>query len=59
MVYRWVRGNHACVDLTGVSPLEGLGVGAFTIGHTALKVASSKVSKHEKGQSTCFYTICF
>jgi len=26
MVYGWVRGKHACVDLTEVSPLVGLGV---------------------------------
>ena len=29
----------------------GLGVGPFTIGQTALKVASSKVTKHEKACS--------
>jgi len=48
MVYGWVGGKHACVDLTGVSPLLGLGVGPFTVGQAALKVASSKVAKHEK-----------
>lgn len=32
MVYRWVGGKHACVDLTGVSLLVGLGVGPFTVG---------------------------
>jgi len=51
MVYGWVGGKHACVDLTGVSPLVGLGVGPFTVGHAALKVASSKVAKHEKACS--------
>ena len=51
MVYGWVGGKHACVDLTGVSPLVGLGVEPFTVGHTALKVASSKVVKHEKACS--------
>jgi hypothetical protein len=51
MVYRWVGGKHACVDLTGVSPLVGLGVAAFTVGQTALKAASSKVAKHEKACS--------
>jgi len=51
MVYGWVGGKHACVDLTGVTPLVGLGVRPFTVGQTTLKVASSKVAKHEK---TCF-----
>ena len=48
MVYGWVGGKHACVDLIGVSPFAGLGVKAFTVGYAALKVASSKVAKHEK-----------
>jgi len=43
--------KHACVDLIGVSPLVGLGVGPFTVGQTALKVASSKVAKYEKACS--------
>jgi len=51
MVYRWVGRKHACVDLTGVSPLVELGVRPFTVGHAALKAASSKVAKHEKA---CF-----
>ena len=36
------------MDLIEVSPLVGLGVGTFTVGHVALKAASSKVVKHEK-----------
>ncbi|KAK2400699.1 hypothetical protein QL285_050372 [Trifolium repens] len=48
MVYGWVGGKHACVDLTGVSPLVGLGVGDFIMGRAALKAASSKMAKHEK-----------
>jgi len=39
-----------------------LGVGPFTVGQTVLKVASSKVAKHEKacsGNQHAFYTICF
>jgi hypothetical protein len=51
MVYGWVGGKHACVDLTEVSPLVGLMAGTFTVGQTTLKAASSKVAKHEK---TCF-----
>lgn len=26
MLYRWVGGKHACVDIIGASPLVGLGV---------------------------------
>ncbi|KAJ0808609.1 putative exostosin [Helianthus annuus] len=48
LVFGWVGGKHACVDLTGVSPLVGLGGSAFTVGQAALKAASSKVTKHEK-----------
>jgi len=51
MVYGWVGGKHACVDLTGVSLLVGLGVMPFTVGQAALKAASSKVAKHEKACS--------
>jgi hypothetical protein len=51
MVCGCVGGKHACVDLTGVSPLVGLGVGPFTVGHAALKAASRKVVKHEKACS--------
>ena len=51
MVYGWVGGKHACVDLTRVSPLVGLCVGHFTVGHATLKAASSKVAKHEKACS--------
>jgi len=47
MVYRWVGAKHARMDLTRVSPLVRLGVGAFTVGQVALKVASNKVAKHE------------
>ncbi|KAJ0755819.1 putative reverse transcriptase domain, exostosin, DNA/RNA polymerase superfamily [Helianthus annuus] len=48
LVFGWVGGKHACVDLTGVSPLVGLGGSAFTVGQAALKAASGKVTKHEK-----------
>ncbi|KAL5709901.1 hypothetical protein ACHQM5_020530 [Ranunculus cassubicifolius] len=48
LVFGWVGGKHACVDLTGVSPLVGLGSGVFTVGHAALKATSAKVAKHEK-----------
>ncbi|KAL6502565.1 hypothetical protein OROHE_024570 [Orobanche hederae] len=51
LVYGWEGGKHACVDLTGVSPLVGLRDGGFTVGQAALKAASSKVVKHEKACS--------
>ncbi|KAJ0679917.1 putative exostosin [Helianthus annuus] len=48
LVFGWVGGKHACVDLTGGSPLVGLGGSAFAVGQAALKAASGKVIKHEK-----------
>jgi hypothetical protein len=39
LVHGWVGGKHACVDLTGVSPLVGLRTGDFTVGQAALKAA--------------------
>ncbi|PWA80994.1 hypothetical protein CTI12_AA190310 [Artemisia annua] len=48
LIFGWVGGKHACVDLTGVSPLVGLSSRGFTAGHAALKAASCKVTKHEK-----------
>nr|GEZ43629.1 putative reverse transcriptase domain-containing protein [Tanacetum cinerariifolium] len=44
----WAGGKHACVDLTGVSPLVGFRENRFFAGQAALKVESSKVAKHEK-----------
>ncbi|GJY45182.1 hypothetical protein Tco_0433395 [Tanacetum coccineum] len=51
LVFGWVGGKHACVDLTGVSPLVRLCSRGFTVGEAALKAASCKVTKHEKA---CF-----
>ncbi|GKE12295.1 hypothetical protein Tco_1415846 [Tanacetum coccineum] len=48
LVFGCVGGKHACVDLTGVSPLVGLSSRGFTVGRAALKVSSCKVTKHEK-----------
>ncbi|KAL4573077.1 hypothetical protein LXL04_019870 [Taraxacum kok-saghyz] len=42
LVFGWIGGKHACVDLTGVSPLVGLR------NEAALKAVSCKVMKHEK-----------
>jgi hypothetical protein len=39
LIYEWVGGKHACVDLTGVSPL---------VRRTIPKAVSSKTVKHEK-----------
>ena len=48
LVFGWMGGKHACVDVTGVSPLVSLGNGVFTVGQAAIKAASAKVAKHEK-----------
>jgi hypothetical protein len=50
-VYGWIGGKHACVDLTGVSPLVGLSTRDCIVGQAALKAASNKVGKHEKACS--------
>ncbi|GKB63897.1 hypothetical protein Tco_0920083 [Tanacetum coccineum] len=39
LIFGWVGGKHACVDLTGVSPLVRLSSQGFTVGQTALKAA--------------------
>ena len=48
LVFGWTGAKHACVDLTGVSPLVGLRDTGFVAGQAALKAESSKVAKHEK-----------
>ncbi|GKE87673.1 hypothetical protein Tco_1565148 [Tanacetum coccineum] len=48
LVFGYVGGKHACVDLTEVSPLVGLSTRGFTAGQAALKATSCKVTKHEK-----------
>nr|GFA48039.1 putative reverse transcriptase domain, PPM-type phosphatase domain, protein phosphatase 2C family [Tanacetum cinerariifolium] len=48
LVFGWVGEKHTCVDLTGVSLPVGLSGRGFTVGQTALKSASCKVTKHEK-----------
>jgi hypothetical protein len=45
-VHEWVGGKNACVNLTEVSLLLGLGTKDFTLGQIALKVALSKVVKY-------------
>ncbi|KAJ0511787.1 putative exostosin [Helianthus annuus] len=48
LVVGWEGGKHACVDLTGVSPLVGLKDKGFVVGQAVLKAEASKVAKHEK-----------
>ncbi|GKA77107.1 putative reverse transcriptase domain-containing protein [Tanacetum coccineum] len=48
LVFGWAGEKHACVDLTGVSPLVGLMDNGFVARQAALKAESSKVAKHEK-----------
>ncbi|KAJ0470936.1 hypothetical protein HanIR_Chr14g0724201 [Helianthus annuus] len=48
LVFGWVRGKHACVDLTGVSPLVGLRKNGFVAGQASRKLESKKVDKHAK-----------
>ncbi|MFS7970366.1 putative exostosin [Helianthus anomalus] len=43
-----VIGKHACVDLTGVSPLVGLRDHGFVAGQAITKAEAGKVAKHEK-----------
>ncbi|MFS7915398.1 putative exostosin [Helianthus anomalus] len=40
--------KHACVDLTGVSPLVGLTDHGFVAGQAITKAEAGKVAKHEK-----------
>ncbi|KAJ0624690.1 hypothetical protein HanIR_Chr01g0045771 [Helianthus annuus] len=48
LVFGWARGKHACVDLTGVSPLVGLRENGFVPGLAARKAESKKVDKNAK-----------
>ncbi|KAM0014048.1 putative exostosin [Helianthus debilis subsp. tardiflorus] len=48
LVFGWARGKHACVDLTGVSPLVGLKENGFVAGQATRKAESKKVNKHAK-----------
>ncbi|KAJ0560661.1 putative exostosin [Helianthus annuus] len=48
LVFGWAGGKHACVDLTGISPLAGLRESGFVAGQTIRKAESKKVDKHAK-----------
>ncbi|KAF5790604.1 hypothetical protein HanXRQr2_Chr09g0385171 [Helianthus annuus] len=48
LVFCWEGGKHACVDLTGVSPLAGFQENEFVEGQAVLKAESKKVEKHAK-----------
>jgi hypothetical protein len=41
MIYRWIGGRHACMDLIEVSLLVRLRADAFIVGQANLKVVSS------------------
>jgi hypothetical protein len=48
LVFGWVGGKHACVDLTGVSPLVGFRDTGFVTGQAMRKAESKKIEKHAK-----------
>ena len=48
LIFSWVQGKHACVDLTGVSPLVGLRDQGFIVGDAARKAEAGKVVKHDR-----------
>ena len=48
LVFGWEGGKHACVDLTGVSPLVGLRDSGFVAGQAVMRAESKKVEKHAK-----------
>lgn len=51
LVFGWAGGKHACVDLTGVSPLVDLRGKGFTAGQAVMKAETKKVDKHDKACS--------
>ncbi|GJX39552.1 hypothetical protein Tco_0252855 [Tanacetum coccineum] len=61
LVFGWVGGKHACVDLISVSSLVGLSSRGFTASQAALKVVSCKVTKHKKACieiNMCLFLLC-
>ena len=48
LVFGWERGKHACVDLTGVSPLVGLRDSGFVAGQAVAKAEKKKMEKDEQ-----------
>ncbi|KAJ0763814.1 putative exostosin [Helianthus annuus] len=48
LVFGWAMGKHACMDLTGLSPLVGLRKNGFVAGQVVRKAESKKVDKHAK-----------
>ncbi|KAM0015840.1 putative exostosin [Helianthus debilis subsp. tardiflorus] len=48
LVFGWEEGIHACVDLTGMTPLVGLRDHGFVAGQAITKAEAGKVAKHEK-----------
>lgn len=57
-IYKWSRGKHTSVDVTGVPSMVDIGSGVYEIGHTAMKEKIAKVEKHEKAweeNQDCFH----
>ncbi|KAJ0824648.1 putative exostosin [Helianthus annuus] len=48
LVFGWSGGKHACIDLTGVSPLAGFRGSGFVPGQATRKAEAGKISKHEQ-----------
>ena len=48
LVFGWAGGKHACVDLTGVSPLAGLRDNGFVAEQAMKRAETKKVEKHAK-----------
>lgn len=48
LVFGWVEGKHARVNLIEIYPLVDLRTIGFNVGYATFKAVSSKVAKHEK-----------
>ncbi|KAJ0900450.1 putative RNA-directed DNA polymerase [Helianthus annuus] len=48
LVFGWSGGKHACIDLTGVSPLASFRGSGFVSGQATRKAEAGKISKHEQ-----------
>ncbi|KAL5710701.1 hypothetical protein ACHQM5_021234 [Ranunculus cassubicifolius] len=62
LIYNWSEGKHACVDVTGVSPMVGFDDKVFEVGEAATSAATTKVAKHEAAciaNQHCFIPFAF
>ncbi len=48
LVYNWINGKHACVDLTCCSPLAGFEGGFFDKEKGLKNLVRKKYDKHDK-----------